>query len=248
MKRIRSLRDRTPGLTDYLEVETQKASWEGFRSHDGGRAYREVVEELTNLQHGLCGYCEICLTEVDRQVEHVVPQSDPRQGTLLALEVGNLMACCKGVAAYCDDPDRYLKPVKHNRSCGEAKGDRADGEFMDPRALPELTSLIRVLDDGQVEADPGACESEGMSATSVTLTIELLNLNARRLRVAREKRWRALNDEWGERLADPEEMRRAARIEVLPVGGRLPEFFTTSRCYFGPVAERVLHEQPRTWV
>ena len=248
MKRIRSLRDRTPGLRDYLEVETQRASWEGFRSHDGGRAYREVVEELTSLQHGLCGYCEIGLTEVDRQVEHVVPQSDPRQGTLLALDVGNLMACCKGGTAYRDDPDRYLKPVKRNRSCGEAKGDRADGEFMDPRALPELPSLIRVLDDGQVEADPEACESEGMSAASVTVTIELLNLNAKRLRVAREKRWRALNDEWGERLADSEAMQRAARIEVLPVGGRLPEFFTTSRCYFGPVAERVLHEQPRTWV
>lgn len=86
-----------------------------------------------------------------------------------------------------------------------------------------------------------------MSATSVTLTIELLNLNARRLRVVRAKRWRALNDEWGERLADTEEMQRAARIEVLPVDGRLPEFFTTSRSYFGPAAERVLQEQPRTW-
>ena len=248
MKRIRSLRDRTPGLTDYLEVETQRASWEGFRSHDGGRAYREVVETLTNLQRGLCGYCEIRLTEVDRQVEHVVPQSHPRRGTLLALAVENLMACCKGGTAYRDDPDRYWKPVKQNRSCGEAKGDRADSEFMDPRALPEFPSLIRVLDDGQVEADPEACGSEGMSATSVTLTIELLNLNARRLRVARAKRWRALNDEWGERLADTEEMQRAARIEVLPVDGRLPEFFTTSRSYFGPAAERVLQEQPRTWV
>jgi len=119
---------------------------------------------------------------------------------------------------------------------------------MDPTALPEFPSLIRVLDDGQVEADPEACGSEGMSATSVTLTIELLNLNARRLRVARAKRWRALNDEWGERLADTEEMQRAARIEELPVDGRLPEFFTTSRSYFGPAAERVLQEQPRTWV
>lgn len=248
MKRVRRLQATTPGLTDYLQVDGEMASWDRFRSHDAGQAYRDLVTELTSAQHGLCGYCEACLTERDRQVEHLVPRSDPRQGTALALDVRNLMACCKGGTAHSDDPDRYLKPVKHNRSCGEAKGGRTNGEFVDPRQLPEIPSVVRVLDDGRIEADTTACESEGVSAHDVARTIELLNLNARRLRVAREKRWRGLNDAWRELLDDPEELQVAARSELLPAEGGLPQFFTTGRSYFGPVAERVLGERPRAWI
>ena len=223
------------------------ASWDRFRSHDAGQTYRDLIAELTSVQHGLCGYCEARLTERDRQVEHVVPKSDPRQGALLALDVRNLMACCKGGTAHSDDPDRYLKPVRRNRSCGEAKGGRTNGEFVDPRDLPELPSVIRVLDDGRVEANAVACESEGLSAEVVARTIEVLNLNARRLLVARERRWRGLSEVWPE-LLDPDEMQVAARSELLPTGGELPQFFTTTRCYFGTAAERVLGEQPRAWV
>ena len=56
----------------------------------------------------------------------------------------------------------------------------------------------------------------GVSANRVTLTIEVLNLNAERLRLARERRWSALNDEWGDFLDDPDTMREAARSELLP--------------------------------
>ena len=59
MKRIRRLPDSPAGLEDYLEVETRKASWDGFRSHDGGRAHRGLIRALTDRQHGVCGYCEI---------------------------------------------------------------------------------------------------------------------------------------------------------------------------------------------
>ena len=254
MKPIRTLRNRTPRLTDYLELDGEMANWERFRSHDTGQGYRDLINELTELQHGLCGYCEIDLTELDRQVEHVVPQSDREQGALLALAVTNLLACCKGGTERNFAPDRlgegdrYLKPVKRNQSCGEAKADCTDAEFVDPRTLPALPSLTRVLDDGRIEADAEACVSTGMAASRLTRTIELLNLNAERLRVARERHWNALNDEWGNLFGDPEVMEEAARRELLPDGGRLPKFFTTSRCYFAPVSERVLDEQPRAWV
>ena len=233
---------------DYLEVETQRASWEGFRSHDAGRAYRGLIEELTDLQHGLCGYCEIGLTELDRQVEHVVPQSDPAQGALRALDFRNQIACCKGGTGQGADAARYLKPVKRNRSCGEAKGDSTDAEFVDPRELPSVPSLVKVLDDGTIEADTAACASEDVPVTDVVRTIELLNLNAKRLRRARERRWRALNYEYGELVGDLDQMSKAARRELLPVDSRLPDFFTTTRSYFGPVAERVLDDQREVWI
>ena len=247
MKRIRGMPNSTPGLSDYLEVETESPSWEGFRSHWGGSAYRGLVEELTNGQHGLCGYCEMRLADLDRQVEHVVPRSDTTQGALRALDFRNLIACCKGGTARSDDADRYLKPVPRNRSCGEAKDDYTNGTFIDPRDLPALPSLVRVLDDGAIEADAAACADQEVPANRVTLTIQVLNLNAERLRVARQRHWDALRDAWGDFFGDPDMMLRAARSELLPRGGRLRRFFTTSRCYFGLVAERVLDEPPRAW-
>ena len=248
MKRVRRLRQRPRGLSDYSRVEAQSPSWDGFKSHEGGRAYRGLIRELTDLQHGLCGYCEIGVVELDRQVEHVVPQSDPVRGASLALDCHNMMACCKGGTARSAGAGRYLKPVPRNRSCGEAKGDRVNGEFVDPRELPALPSLIRVGYDGWIEADAAACTSAGVPAGDVTRTIDVLNLNAPRLRVQRESRWRALNDAWGELFNDADAMRNAARSELLPVGARLPDFFTTRRSYFGPVAERILAEQPGVWI
>ena len=248
MKRIRRLPAQPPGLQDYLEVETQRASWDGFGSHDGGRAHRSLIRALTDRQHGLCGYCEIRLTERDHQVEHVVPRSAPVQGASRALDYRNLIACCKGGTWRTDDASRYLKPVRKNRSCGEAKGNLVPKEFMDPRELPALPSLVRVLDDGRIEADMAACTSAGVSAGDVNRTIEVLNLNARRLRIARERRWSALNEAWGELWGDSELRYKAARSELLPVGGRLPEFLTTARCFFGPLAERVLDEPPQSWI
>ena len=251
MKRIRGLPRGTPGLEDYLAVEMQRASWEGFRSHDGGRAHRELIQELTDLQHGLCSYCEISLTELDHQVEHVVPRSDPVQGRSLALDYRNLIACCKGGTRRGRDGNRYLEPVRRNRSCGEEKDARMLPTSLEPRNLPARPSLLRVFDDGHIEADSTACTHMGVSPEDVNRMIEMLNLNARRLRKARERRWWALSDEWGdwaERLADQGYLHEAARRELLPDPGRLPQFFTTARSYFGPVAERVLAEAPQTWV
>ena len=178
MKRIRGLPDGTPGLKDYLEVETQGASWDAFHSHLGGRAHRGLIEELVDLQHGLCGYCEIRLTELDRQVEHVVPQSDPVQGASRALDFRNLIACCKGGTWRSSDGSRYLRPVRQNRTCGEEKGARRIKAFLDPRELPAAPSLARVLEDGRIEADVVACTSAGVSAGDVNETIEMLNLNS----------------------------------------------------------------------
>ena len=44
-------------------------------------------------------------------------------------------------------------------------------------------------------------------------------------------------------------MNAAARVELLPDGEKdLLKFFTTTRSYFGPLAERVLEQQPQEWI
>ena len=254
MKRIRMLSEPPRGLGDYLDCVGHGAEWEDFRSHDAGNSYRELLNELIDGQHGLCGYCESDLTELlDRQVEHVVPRSGP-SGASRALDVTNMIACCKGGTArvYGDarsrDETRYREPVRHHQSCGQKKGDRVDKDLIDPRTLPALPSLTRVLLDGTMEADAAECEAVGESAHRVRRTIEILGLNVRRLRDEREKRWRALNDAWKDHVDDPDVMEAAARGELLPKNGRLPRFFTTSRSYFGSASEGILAEPPQAWI
>ena len=256
MKRIRGLDAPTPGLAAYLACEGDAADWDGFRSHAAGASYRELLKKLMSIQHGLCAYCEIDLRDGDHQIEHVVPRSEPNRGEERSLDVDNLIACCKGGSARNefgpdarDDSDRFLQPSKRNISCGEKKGGDWDADFVDPRTLPALPSLLRVGYDGRVKADQAACEAAEQSAETVSRTIETLGLNVPRLRVARERRWRALEDSWREHLGDPEVMEEAARGELLPqADDGLPRFFTTSRSYFAPWGELILEQEPREWI
>ena len=243
MKRIRKLLSPTPGLLNYLEVDISEysgPSWESFRDHMAGASYRELREALTACQRGLCGYCEIELRPPDQQVEHVIPQSDPHRGRVLALDATNMIACCTGGSAKNlygrdagNDEERYLPPAKHNISCGQAKGRTTNADFVDPRALPALPSLLRVRFDGRIEPDPHACGAADISADRVSKTIEILGLNVERLRLAREKHWRALDNAWREHHNGPAIMTGAARMELSPSSsGNLHRFFTTSRSYF----------------
>ena len=255
MKTIRALNNPTPGLVKYLNAVGDDANWEEFRYHNSGASYRELRDTLTQNQHGLCAYCEIELIELDYQIEHVIPQSDPEYGTSREVDITNLIACCKGgtssvfaSSTKSRDEDRYLEPIKYNMSCGQAKGDRNDADFLDPRKLPALPSLTKVLRDGRIEADEEACELEGMAPIRVTRTIEILNLNAERLRLAREKWWNDLVER-SEQMNDSNMMDAWVHSMLIPDSADLLDpFFTTSRCYFGPLGERVLERQPQTWI
>ena len=213
MKRIRALDGPTPGLDRYLARAGGDATWERFRRN---RSYRrELFEALTDLQHGLCGYCEIDLREDDRQIEHVIPRNEPQEGTARALDPSNLIACCLGGTKEATDNDRFLRTTPASVSCGQAKDDSVDPDFIDPRKLPALPSLTRVNLNGRIEADREACEARGIPAAKVEKTIEISGLNVERLRLAREKRWRALDDQWREHHDDLEAMIAAAKGELM---------------------------------
>ncbi len=251
MKRIRRLNGPIPGLAAYLAHAGGQATWRGYsrsRGKTGAARYQKLMKALTDLQHGLCGYCEIDLREDDRQVEHVVPQSDPQHGADRALDAANMIACCRGGTAVSQNA-RGQTPAPRSPSCGQAKGNSTDPSFIDPRILPALPSLTRVLSDGRIEADANACKQTGFSVDRVDRTIDILGLNVKRLRRAREGIWNDLNDSWQKHHADSDVMEKAARMELLPDGdGKLPSFFTTVRSYFSPLSESILAEQPQTWI
>ena len=250
MKKIRSLEGPTSGLEAYLDddvIETK--DWGEFRSHEGGNSYSQLVEALVEIQHGLCGYCEIDITNTDRQVEHVIPQSHPKHGAKLALDYRNLIACCKGGTLQTIDKTRWLDPVKRNRSCGEAKENKTHTKFIDPRKLPAIPSLIKVIYDGRIQPDKAACKRTGIAVDTVETTIELLGLNCERLRRARENRWNVLSDNWASVIDEPKIIEAAARGELLANRkNRLPKFFTTNRSYFDYYGEKVLSEDPMDWI
>ena len=253
MKRIGTVPDPTSGLGEYLD-SVDDANWEEFRSHDAGASLRELRGTLARNQHGLCAYCEIELKEPRLQIEHVIPRSGDAAGEQRALDIANMVACCMGGTVRVasrqgqERDDHFRTPVRDNMSCGQAKGNRRDEAFLDPRELPEYPSLVRVRDNGLLEVDDGACQAAGVLLHRVGRTIEILNLNAERLRLARQK-WRSDLVEAAQRAGEADRMIAWIRAVLSPdPDGRLSRFFTTSRCYFGPVAERILDEQPQAWI
>ena len=248
MKRIQQMQGPIPGLSDYKRRAGDGAAWRGYRRRQAGkRRYQELAEKLAGLQHGLCGYCEVNLLKNDRQVEHVVPQSDPIQGAALALDAANMIACCRGGAS---DDSEVRKDHERSgyKSCSLAKGGKSAPEFVDPRTLPELPSLTRVRLDGRIEADAGACRTAERSARDVEKTIEILGLNTPRLQRARKDYWGNLQRMMTSYQRDSKAMKVWAQTTLLPgKNGNLRKFFTTSRSYFGELSEVILAERS-DWV
>ena len=252
MKIIRKLNAPTPGLADYLACVEDDTDWTEFRSHDSGASYSELRDVLTEHQHGLCAYCEIALGDRHRQVEHVIPRSDVRLGKAKALDIANMVASCMDgtleVRSANEDEALYREPVARNMSCGQAKGERHDECFIDPRMLPAAPPLTRVSGSGYIAVDEVACRNAGVPLERMERTIDTLNLNADRLRLARERLWTNLVEVSGE-FKDEEEMDAWVRSAMqLDESGFLAPFFTTTRCYFAPLSERILEEEPRSWI
>ncbi len=249
MKRIRALAGPPAGLASYVATSDQP-DWMEFRSHDAGASYRELIEALAARQHGLCAYCEIDLLENDRQVEHFAPQSGPEGRDL---DVGNLVAACRGGSSASFAPDgprpdevRFLPPARRNISCGQAKGSRSPAWLIDPRSLP-TTPVLKVLANGTLQADADVCAAVGLPVEHLTRTIELLGLNVRRLRDARRRFTDALVD-LAKAIGDEDAKRRWIGTLLSPdADGSLRRFFTTSRAYFGELAERVLDNTSPDW-
>ncbi|MDE3259722.1 MAG: TIGR02646 family protein [Gemmatimonadota bacterium] len=251
MKAIRGLSTPTSGLGQYLEDVGEGANWNEFRSHNSGGSYRELSEALTQNQHGICAYCEITINDLRRQVEHVIPQSDDKDGKKRATDIANMVACCTGGTVQIHAMDRQRRPGRNNISCGQAKGSKNVDDFADPRTLPFLPSVLRVIDDGQIEADESNCKRSGLPSDRLTRTVDILNLNAERLRLQREKQWIGLQEET-EKIEDPgnpERINAWIRSLLTPdENDRLNPFFTTTRSYFGALAELILTEEPKNWI
>ena len=151
----------------------------------------------------------------------------------------NPVRTTRNVPSRAGETEHELRPIQGKK--------RQTREFLDPRTLPALPSMFRVLSTGEIEADSTACASAGFQVVHVRRTIEILGLNVRRLVRARQRKWRDLIDVYVGDL-DGAGNRSSASAELALGEKGLPPFFTTARAFFGPFAETVLDEPPREWV
>ncbi|WP_232474707.1 retron system putative HNH endonuclease [Neoroseomonas rubea] len=248
MKPVRGLSGPPPGLKRFCDDPSQPQNWETFGDFESGAAKQEVANALARSQRGLCCYCEATLVSGDRQVEHVVPRSDPLHGSARAVDATNMLASCKGgternfAVDALNDPARYLPPVRDNMSCGQRKGETI---VMDPRNLPPARSIFVVAADGKILTDPSVCIEHGIDANEADKAIIDLGLNVERLRIQRAAILASLSSV----PADAVVWDALARGTLLPdEGGQLRPWFTTTRSFFRELAESILAQPPQDWI
>ena len=142
MKKIKHIQAMPTSLLRFLQefppTNRQIKDWEAFRNDESGKTFRELIEALTKVQHGLCAYCEINLVKrvegqlvYDREIEHFHPKSDISHQTDWMFEITNLFAACKGgseINLFGDkardgyrDTARCLPPIKKISVVGALK-------------------------------------------------------------------------------------------------------------------------------
>jgi uncharacterized protein (TIGR02646 family) len=191
----------TPGVT-----------WAGLGAGDRDPIRAALVRD----QGGLCAYCQRRITidedPVTRlslmKIEHWIPRATSPEHHLTW---SNLLGVCMGASQESAD----ARPGQHAHHCDASRGDRilflnpVDGQGPDPRAH------LRYTKGGEVKAEAGHARVDD--------DIRALNLNAWRLRRARE----TVFDELWKRLERSGfatgELRRVARLYRIVAGTTVPE-------------------------
>jgi uncharacterized protein (TIGR02646 family) len=276
MKKVKQLDNAPPGLQHFLEQYPDERDWKVFKNYQeyrdnkNQRADKELIDALIEVQHGLCAYCEIDLTETpyDSQVEHFHPKCDRNNQINWTYKITNLFAACKGgtskiifgTGSKFYTSKRFLEPEKENHSCGDPKANKIPGvdiELLKPSELP-LISLFSISRDGKINIYEHNCHQSGINSVQVENTIQELNLNCARLKDARMEVFEKIKDTFenemvalGETATDAEikdlQLRLAEQF-LFEKNNLLGEFFTTIRSYFGLAAETILEKNFERWI
>jgi len=270
MKKVKQLNVLPTSLQRFLQDFPARnrhiSDWEAFRNDNGGETFRELINKLTHIQHGLCAYCEINLVKMveeqaiyDREIEHFHPKSDIAHQSDWMFEITNLFAACKGGSetnlfgekareGY-KDTARCLPPIKKNLSCGSTKKDKIlDEQILKPSELPISPPLFSVsILNGAISVDEKACHQAEIDPEKAKATIKELNLNCRRLCQVRKRILKKLDANYRKLRANLENTtftqidtllnQMTAQYLAVKADGSLPAFFTTIRAFFGSRAE-----------
>jgi len=257
LKQVGQLAGRPLRVEAYCVANPDETRWEVFKN-DCREGYRDLVQELTAKQRGLCAFCEADLHPNDRQVEHWRPKRLATADRNLTFDITNLTASCENVTKahwFVDEPRRGGNPHPGpNASCGPAKGNEDPHDLTpqpySPAELPAGPRLFNVQSDGKLVVDVNAAATAIFDPDRLQVTVDLMNLNCTRLVQARRDVIEALDKQFvdlvaGGGVSDYEALQQIAQAQlVLDVHGALPAFLTTLRSYVGDIAESTLGAIP----
>lgn len=250
MKHVRSLQGEPVLLGDYRRLPQSGANlaarhatevWKRFKTR-GPNAYQELRDSLVSRQQGLCMYCESLLVEPTSGtlipdsylVEHVLPKSGAA-GRVLDWQ--NLALSC------------WVRHApKQDKTCGDAKEHHDLPAGCDPRQLPIVPALLEVSSEGLLRPNMQHCEAFGLQSQDLVDAIDLLNLNAEKLRKKRQTTRDTLRQSYTDLLrsltgsgADTAMITQAqlkfVALRLQPASGLLKSFWTVERCELGAIAE-----------
>jgi len=154
---------------------------EGETYNDWAEMDKDTKEQLykyilKNEQNEYCVYCEQKFTYLEPpkmknyHIEHIWPRDPYKDKTF---EYQNLIVTCD------DQKDK-------EKTCDHSKGNKFDPTlFINPVTCDPTILLSHSLADGEI--NPAVVDEEHPDYKRATYTIELLNLNAKRLTLARQE-------------------------------------------------------------
>ena len=218
----------------------QTAEQARSRWHSYGHKQALLTEHLLPEQFGLCGYSEVDaeVLGLGFHIEHVENKSQNHARTF---DHYNLIA-----SAFSSQEGLPLAKAQN----WELFGGHASGKQGHPTPvdmtrlvsplLPDCARFFVYLSNGTVEPQLNLSIQDSARAR---YTIEILNLNSRFLVSLRQEWWDELDALYEDHLPRGWSIDHLASVDLLPRNQRLSPFFTLTRQFFGPVAERLLMQQ-----
>lgn len=216
--------------------EQATTDWHRFRRHKDTLLNDHLLPE----QYGLCGYSEVDAKKLGLgfHIEHVENKS---QNPARTFDLYNLIA-----SAFSSKEGLPLAKAQN----WELFGGHASGKQGHPTPvdmtrlvsplLPDCARFFAYLSDGTVEPQ---LNLDAQDANRARYTINTLNLNSRFLVSLRQEWWEELDALYEEHMPRGWSIDHLASVDLLPRNQRLSPFFTLTRQFFGPVAERLLMQQ-----
>lgn len=193
--------------------------WKNFRYKE------EIKKKLLPAQNYLCSYCEIELVLGEKNlgyhIEHIEPKSKNSSRTL---DFNNLLISCFEFGSEISSSPNDPKPI----SCGHAKNNKFDSKLFIKPTDKDCECYFYYELDGLITHHPNLTTDQ---ISKANYTIDLLNLNCRRLIRARSeiisKELEIINN----LLDKPNTLSCFAKKELGEIKNKHQSFFTTRRQY-----------------
>lgn len=200
-------------------------------------------------QGGICAYCECDLGTKPHKirVEHFHDKSDSAAGNNWALDWANMLAVCfGGQRAGARLRPKDMSCDAHKNYWAQKHDNPKSFEYLmlDPSKLPQSPSVFKFNSySGEIFPDAKVCHEEGISLDMAARTIEILNLNCRRICNARKEAFDEV-EEFKERLIDKKILKEEYRSLLIGkfLAGKCPSCMVAVRSALGPIAEEYIAE------